>query len=141
MCGFSGEIRTDGRPADVGAVAAMGDTMARRGPDGAGAWSQGSVALAHRRLKVVDLSERAAQPMVDAELGLTIAFNGMIYNYPQLRAELEAAGYRFFSTGDTEVVLKGYHAWGERVVERLVGMFAFCITERDSGRTVLARDR
>jgi asparagine synthase (glutamine-hydrolysing) len=99
------------------------------------------VALAHRRLKIVDLSDRAAQPMVDAELGLTIAFNGMIYNYPQLRAELEHLGYRFFSTGDTEVLLKAYHAWGDRFVERLAGMFAFCITERDSGRVLLGRDR
>ena len=141
MCGFSGEIRTDGRTPDMATVAAMGDTMARRGPDAAGSWSQRNVALAHRRLKIVDLSERAAQPMVDADLGLTIAFNGMIYNYPALRGELEQLGYRFFSSGDTEVVLKGFHAWGERVVERLAGMFAFCITERDSGRTVLARDR
>ena len=141
MCGFSGEIRTDGRVPDIATVAAMGDTMRRRGPDAAGTWSQGGVALAHRRLKIVDLSDRAAQPMVDAELGLTVAFNGMIYNYPALRSELEQLGYRFFSTGDTEVVLKGYHAWGERVVERLVGMFAFCVTERDSGRTMLARDR
>ena len=119
----------------------MAATMARRGPDAAGSWAQGPVALGHRRLKVIDLSERAAQPMVDPDLGLTIAFNGMIYNYPQLRVELERLGYRFFSTGDTEVVLKAYHAWGDRFVERLAGMFAFCITERDSGRVLLGRDR
>ena len=141
MCGFSGEVRTDGRPADVAATAAMGAAMSRRGPDASGAWSQGSVALAHRRLKIVDLSDRAAQPMVDPQLGLTVAFNGMIYNYPQLRSELEQRGYRFFSTGDTEVILKAYHAWGEGFVKRLVGMFAFAITERDTGRVVLARDR
>ena len=115
--------------------------MARRGPDAEGAWAQGGVALAHRRLKIIDLTERAAQPMVDPDLGLTIAFNGMIYNYPQLRAELEAAGYRFFSSSDTEVLLKAYAAWGDRFVERLAGMFAFCITERDSGRVLLGRDR
>ena len=141
MCGFSGEVRSDGAPADVAAAAAMAATMSRRGPDAAGSWAQGRVALAHRRLKIVDLSERAAQPMVDPDLGLTIAFNGMIYNYPQLRAELEQRGYRFFSTGDTEVVIKAYHAWGDRFVERLAGMFAFCITERDSGRVLLGRDR
>src|SRR5688572_12409068 len=131
MCGFSGELRTDGAPADVGAVAAMAATMQRRGPDAAGSWAQGSVALSHRRLKIIDLSERAAQPMVDPDLGVTVAFNGMIYNYAELRAELEAKGFRFFSHGDTEVVLKAYAAWGDRFVERLAGMFAFCITERD----------
>ena len=141
MCGFSGELRTDGMPADVGAVAAMAATMRRRGPDAAGSWAQGAVALSHRRLKIIDLSERAAQPMVDADLGITVAFNGMIYNYAELRAELEAKGFRFFSAGDTEVVLKAYVAWGDRFVERLAGMFAFCITERDSGRVLLGRDR
>src|SRR3546814_10265436 len=79
--------------------------------------------------------------MVDSALGLAIVFNGAIYNYRELRAELEAAGYRCFSSGDTEVILKAYHAWGERCVERLNGMFAFAILERDGGRMVLARDR
>lgn len=119
----------------------MTATMTDRGPDGVGVWAQGNVALGHRRLQVIDLSERAAQPMTDPELGLTIAFNGCIYNYPELRRELQAAGHRFFSTGDTEVLLKAYHHWGERFVERLQGMFAFCLVERDSGRVVLGRDR
>jgi len=141
VCGFSGEVRRDGRPADVGAVARMAATMDDRGPDGAGVWSAGPVALGHRRLKIVDLSEHAAQPMVDPELGLTIAFNGMVYNYPALRDQLAAAGYRFFSHGDTEVVLKAYAHWGEDFVDHLVGMFACAIVERDTGRVVLARDR
>ena len=141
MCGFSGEVRRDGRPADVGAVARMTATMHDRGPDGSGVWSQRNVALGHRRLKIVDLSEHASQPMVDAELGLTIAFNGMVYNYPQLREQLVGEGYRFFSTSDTEVVLKAYAHWGEDFVDHLVGMFACAIVERDSGRVVLARDR
>ena len=141
MCGFSGEVRRDGRPADVGAVARMTATMHDRGPDGSGVWSAGRVALGHRRLKIVDLSEHAAQPMVDAELGLTIAFNGMVYNYPDLRRQLAAEGYRFFSTSDTEVVLKAYAHWGEDFVDHLVGMFACAIVERDRGRVVLARDR
>jgi asparagine synthase (glutamine-hydrolysing) len=140
MCGFAGEFRSDGA-ADVGAVARMAATMNRRGPDGAGVWAQGGVALGHRRLKVIDLSEAAAQPMVDAELGLAIAFNGCIYNYPELRKELAAGGYRFFSTGDTEVVLKAYHRWGSDFVEHLQGMFACAVVERDGGRLVLARDR
>ncbi len=141
MCGFSGEVRLDGGVADAGAVGAMAATMACRGPDGAGLHAQGSVALGHRRLKIIDLSERAAQPMADPELGLSIAFNGCIYNYPELRTELEVAGYRFFSSSDTEVVLKAYDRWGEACVERFHGMFAFALAERDSGRVLLARDR
>ncbi len=115
--------------------------MGDRGPDGSGLWAQGPVALGHRRLKIIDLSERAAQPMVDPELGLAVAFNGCIYNHHELRRELEGAGYRFFSTSDTEVLLKAYHRWGDACVERLSGMFAFCMVERDSGRVLLARDR
>lgn len=119
----------------------MADAMTPRGPDGAGVWSQGRVALGHRRLKIIDLSEAGAQPMVDNDLGLTIAWNGCIYNYKQLRRELSEAGYRFFSHSDTEVLLKGYHHWGDRFVDRLYGMFAFAIVERDSGRVLLGRDR
>ncbi len=104
----------------------------------------GRVALGHRRLKIIDLSDAGgAQPMVDAELGLTIAWNGCIYNYEALRDELAGHGYRFFSHSDTEVfLLKAYHHWGgDRFVDRLYGMFAFAITERDSGRVLLGRDR
>ncbi|MGH9183982.1 MAG: N-acetylglutaminylglutamine amidotransferase [Acidimicrobiales bacterium] len=141
MCGFAGELRLDGRAADVGTVAAMTGTMESRGPDTGGLWAQGRVALGHRRLKVIDLSERGAQPMVDPDLGLTLAFNGCIYNYQELREELGARGYRWFSTSDTEVVLKAYHRWGLGFVDHLQGMFALCLAERDSGRVVLARDR
>jgi asparagine synthase (glutamine-hydrolysing) len=141
MCGISGELRFDGQLATPEAVATMGERIASRGPDGAGVWCSGSVALGHRRLAIIDLSRRGDQPMVDPELGLTIVFNGCIYNHRELRRELEAAGYRFFSTSDTEVLLKGYHHWGTKVLDRLAGMFAFCLVERDSGRAVLARDR
>jgi asparagine synthase (glutamine-hydrolysing) len=119
----------------------MADAMAPRGPDGAGTWSQGRVALGHRRLKIIDLSEAGAQPMIDSDLGLAIAWNGCIYNYKDLRRELAGQGYRFFSHSDTEVLLKAYHHWGDRFVERLYGMFAFAIVERDSGRVLLGRDR
>jgi asparagine synthase (glutamine-hydrolysing) len=104
-------------------------------------WSQGRVALSHRRLKIIDLSEAGAQPMVDPDLGLTVCWNGCIYNYKQLRRELSEHGYRFFSHSDTEVLLKAYHHWGDRFVDRLYGMFAFAIVERDSGRVLLGRDR
>lgn len=141
MCGATGEVRLDGRTPDLAAVSAMAQAMAPRGPDAAGAWSQGRVALGHRRLKIIDLSEAGAQPMIDSDLGLAIAWNGCIYNYKNLRRELAEQGYRFFSHSDTEVLLKAYHHWGDRFVDRLHGMFAFAIVERDSGRVLLGRDR
>ncbi len=141
MCGIAGEIRFDGGAADTRAVTAMMDVLAPRGPDGAGLQERGRVAFGHRRLKIIDLSDKAAQPMVDAELGLTLTFNGCIYNYPELRAALEAKGYRFVSSGDTEVILKAFHAWGEACVERFHGMFAFAIHEHAGGAVTLARDR
>ncbi len=141
MCGICGEIRFDDSPVDLGALSAMSESMIPRGPDGQGVWQQGRTALAHRRLSIIDLSNHAAQPMVDSALGLSIAFNGCIYNYQELRAELESEGYRFFSHGDTEVVLKAFHAWGDACVDRFHGMFAFALAERDSGRLTLVRDR
>ncbi|OBG63252.1 MULTISPECIES: N-acetylglutaminylglutamine amidotransferase [unclassified Mycobacterium] len=141
MCGVTGEVRLDGRVPDVAAVSAMAAVMAPRGPDASGAWSQGRVALGHRRLKIIDLSEAGAQPMVDSELGLAIAFNGCIYNYKELRRELSGHGFRFFSHSDTEVLLKAYRHWGDDFVSHLHGMFAFAIVERDSGRVLLGRDR
>lgn len=141
MCGLCGEITFDGSSASVAAVSRMAGQMQPRGPDGAGVLAQGRVALGHRRLKIIDLSEKAQQPMTDPGLGLSIAFNGCIYNYKDLRTELQGQGYTFFSDGDTEVILKAYHAWGLACVERFQGMFAFAIAERDTGRVVLARDR
>lgn len=141
MCGLTGEIRFDGGRPDLAAVERMTDRLEARGPDGRGLWSQGAVALGHRRLKIIDLSERGAQPMTDVESGLTVAFNGCVYNYRELRQELEGLGHRFFSTSDTEVLLKAYRQWGTACVERLFGMFAFAVAELDTGRLVLARDR
>ena len=112
MCGIAGEIRSDGQAASVSAVSAMADVLAPRGPDGSGVYAQGPRAFGHRRLKIIDLSEHAQQPMVDSALGLAIVFNGAIYNYPELREALEAKGYSFFSTGDTEVMLKAYPRLG-----------------------------
>jgi asparagine synthase (glutamine-hydrolysing) len=141
MCGFCGEVTVDGRPAGTAATQLMTDALAARGPDATGIVSRGPVTLGHRRLSIIDLSAKAEQPMTDPELGLSIAFNGCIYNYPELRAELEALGYRFFSGGDTEVILKAWHAWGKDCVQRFNGMFAFAIHDRDSGRVWLVRDR
>ena len=142
MCGFSGELRFDGKSPDVAAVERMTGQMVARGPDGHGIYASGPIALGHRRLSIIDLSACGSQPMHDAELGLTLVFNGCIYNYQQLRQQLIAEhGYRFFSTSDSEVVLKAFHAWGPEFVERLQGMFALVLHERDSGRTFIARDR
>ncbi|MGM1064600.1 N-acetylglutaminylglutamine amidotransferase, partial [Saccharothrix sp. Mg75] len=141
MCGIAGEVVTDhaGVP-DAGAVARMTGAMLSRGPDGGGQWSAGRVALGHRRLSIIDLSDRGAQPMVDDELGLAIAFNGCVYNHEELRARLSDR-YRFTSTSDTEVVLKAYHRWGDRFVEHLVGMFAFALVDLRRDRVLLVRDR
>ena len=141
MCGIAGEVRFDGQAVDPGVVARITDALSRRGPDSAGQVVRGRIGFGHRRLKIIDLSPRSEQPMVDADLGLTLVFNGCIYNYPELRAELEAKGYRFFSQGDTEVILKAWHAWGVDCVDRLKGMFAFVLHERDTDRVVMARDR
>jgi asparagine synthase (glutamine-hydrolysing) len=144
MCGIAGEIRFTGHGSggpDVEAVARITAAMARRGPDGSGLHAAGSIALGHRRLKIIDLSERGAQPIVDSELGLSAVFNGCIYNYQELRAELEGHGYRFFSTSDTEVLVKAFHRWGTDCVDRFLGMFAFAVADRDTGVLTLGRDR
>ncbi|MFG0415208.1 N-acetylglutaminylglutamine amidotransferase [Pseudomonas sp. zjy_8] len=141
MCGIAGELRFDRRPADLAAVERITHHLAPRGPDAHGFHSQGPIALGHRRLKIMDLAEASGQPMIDSDLGLSMVFNGAIYNYPELRAELEALGYRFFSGGDTEVLLKGYHAWGEQLLPKLNGMFAFAVWERDTQSLFIARDR
>ncbi len=141
VCGISGELRFDGRAADIAAVSRMTDAQVTRGPDGTGVWSSRSVALGHRRLSIIDLSWRGDQPMVDRELGLTAVFNGCVYNHRELRVELEAAGYRFSSTSDTEVIVKAYHRWGDACAEHFFGMFAFAVVEHHSGMAFLARDR
>jgi len=115
--------------------------LARRGPDHEGTWSDGPLLLGHRRLSVIDLSDRSNQPMVDPELGLALVFNGTIYNYRELRRDLLAKGYHFFSEGDTEVILKAYAEWGEHCVEHLIGMFAFAIWNLRERTLFLARDR
>ncbi|MEV4481629.1 N-acetylglutaminylglutamine amidotransferase [Micromonospora coxensis] len=141
MCGIGGEVRFDGSTPDADAVVRMTGAMRSRGPDGQGLWSDGWITLGHRRLTVIDLSEAAAQPMVREDLGLALVFNGCIYNYPELREQLRAAGHTFRSTGDTEVVLVAYAQWGEDFVDHLVGMFAVALVDRRRRRLVLARDR
>lgn len=141
MCGISGEIRFDRKTPNVNAVTRMNDVLRPRGPDGSGVYQTQNVAFGHRRLKVIDLSDSASQPMIDSQLGLTIVFNGCIYNYRELRQELIQEGYQFFSKGDTEVLMKVWHAWGLEGIKRLQGMFAFAIHESKTGRVIIGRDR
>ncbi|MCL5668660.1 MAG: N-acetylglutaminylglutamine amidotransferase [Gammaproteobacteria bacterium] len=141
MCGISGELQLDNAAPDLAAVRRMMQALERRGPDDSGFYSDGPLAFGHRRLAIIDLSQRSHQPMADEALGLSIVFNGTIYNYQTLRAELQSHGYTFFSGGDTEVIIKAYAAWGERCVERLHGMFAFAIWDAKKQSLFLARDR
>ena len=149
MCGIAGIVRRDALGADdLEVVRAMTTALRHRGPDGEGALTLGRAALGHRRLAVVDLSPRAAQPMrplPDVEGGpvpeVAITYNGEVYNFADLRAELEELGYRFASRSDTEVVLQGWRAWGERLPERLNGMFALAVWDQAAGTLFLARDR
>lgn len=141
MCGICGELRFDGRPADLGAIQRMTETLARRGPDHGGSFSDGPLGFGHRRLAVIDLSAHANQPLVDQGLGLALVFNGTIYNYPALRRELQGLGYHFFSQGDSEVILKAWAAWGEDCPKHLEGMFAFALWDMERRVLFLARDR
>src|SRR3954469_14885345 len=114
MCGFAIEVR-HGRPPDGDALERMGAKMKPRGPDGSGVGVEGGGGMVHLRLAVIDLSELGAQPMRDEALGLTVVFNGCIYNHRELRAELERRGHVFASHADTEVLLKGWAEWGDGV--------------------------
>jgi asparagine synthase (glutamine-hydrolysing) len=142
MCGISGFVNRDReRPADAALLRRMTDVIAHRGPDGSGHFVQGHVALGHRRLSIIDLSENGAQPMHNEDGAVTITFNGEIYNYLGLREELIARGHTFRSRCDTEVLVHGYEEWGDALPERLAGMFAFAIWDARRQRLFLARDR
>jgi asparagine synthase (glutamine-hydrolysing) len=141
MCGISGELRFDGqRPSRV-SLQAMLAKLERRGPDNEGSYFQDALALGHRRLSIIDLSERSNQPMLDDEHELSLVFNGTIYNYPALRKELQSFGHRFKSEGDSEVILKAYAEWGVNCLQRLHGMFVFAIWDNRKKKLFLARDR
>jgi asparagine synthase (glutamine-hydrolysing) len=145
MCGIAGAVGSV-TPRVVEAVAAAGARMAHRGPDADGLWTHGvpsarGVAFAHRRLAIIDLSADGVQPMLDPQSGCAIVFNGEIYNFRELRAELEAGGERFRSRSDTEVLLRAWIRWGEACVRRLRGMFAFAIFDPGRACVFLARDR
>src|SRR5262245_61409404 len=140
MCGIAGFVNLDGRPADRDRLQEMTRSLRHRGPDGEGFHIDGAVGLGHRRLSILDL-ETGAQPMRTPDGGSWIVFNGEIYNYVELRRDLEARGHRFATRSDTEVILHQYEEDGPACVERLRGMFAFAIHDPDRRRLMLARDR
>src|SRR5258708_17000500 len=144
MCGIGGILayRNVAPAVDRAERTGMTDRMASRGPVGSGMWiaADGRIGFAHRRLAIIDLSERGAQPMASADGALTITFNGEIYNYRALRAELEAKGYAFRTESDTEVLLQLYVDRGPAMVEQLRGMFAFALWDAPRRRLLLARD-
>lgn len=142
MCGLAGIWRHDGGEAERAAIDSMLATIPHRGPDGMGVWREGRVALGHRRLSIIDLTNAAAQPMLTEDESGVLIYNGEVYNYGAIRRELEREGAQFRSTGDAEVVLKALKHWGpEKSVERFNGMFAFAFLDRREGALWLGRDR
>jgi asparagine synthase (glutamine-hydrolysing) len=141
MCGVVGYLHFDGRPASEVILHRMTDAIAHRGPDGEGRYVEGSLAIGHRRLAVIDPSPAGHQPMMSADGRYVMSYNGEAYNFQELRVELEARGHHFRSDTDTEVVLNGFVEWGIESVRRLNGMFAFALWDRQERELWLARDR
>jgi asparagine synthase (glutamine-hydrolysing) len=139
MCGITGILDTSGAPADAVLLRRMADAIAHRGPDGSGFHVDGPIGLGHRRLSIIDLAG-GAQPISNEDDAIHIVFNGEIYNFVELRRELEAAGHHFKTRSDTEVILHGYEQWGVDCVSRLNGMFAFAIWDSRRRQLFLARD-
>src|SRR5580698_7087132 len=122
MCGICGEVsRSLQRLPEKSSILGMAETMKHRGPDGEGFWSENGVALGHRRLTIIDLTDASSQPFVLPSENVAISYNGEIYNYVELKEELLSLGHRFKSSGDTEVILRGYLQWGTDVLSRLNG--------------------
>jgi len=141
MCGITGIVSFDGTAIDEAVVRRMSDALAHRGPDGEGQWVERNVGLGHRRLAIIDLSPAGIQPMLSADERYVLSYNGEIYNFRELRAELEAMGRVFRSRTDGEVLLQAYMAWGLAAIERFNGMFAFALYDRKTRQLLLARDR
>ncbi len=143
MCGLTGFLLT--RPIEAATAEkrlnAMVNALHHRGPDDQGAWTDGRTGLGHTRLSIIDLSPAGHQPMWDAAQRIGLVFNGEIYNFHEIRAELEAKGYAFRSHSDSEVIIYGYLAWGEDVLHRMRGMFAFALWDAKERKLLLARDR
>lgn len=141
MCGIAGILNLDGEPVAPVLLQRMTDALAHRGPDGEGSYIDGPLGLGHRRLAIIDLSPAGHQPMISTDHRYVLSYNGEIYNFQELRAELEAAGYRFRSSSDSEVVLYALACWGTEALRRFNGMFAFALWDRQKRQLLLARDR
>ncbi len=142
MCGIAGIFHPDvPKPVDPARVRAMADVLAHRGPDGSGIWTAPGIGLGHRRLSIIDLSDAAAQPMLSEDKRLTLSFNGEIYNYREVRLELEGKGHLFRTMSDTEVILAAWAEWGPDCLNRFNGMFAFALYDAKEEALFLARDR
>ena len=141
MCGIAGVVNLDGRPASPVIVKAMTDIIAHRGPDGEGVFCDGPVGLGHRRLAIIDLTDAASQPMATEDGRYVLTYNGEIYNFHELRAELSAKGHLFRSSGDAEVLLTAFVEWGVDALRRFNGMFAFAIWDQKERVLTVARDR
>jgi asparagine synthase (glutamine-hydrolysing) len=141
MCGIAGILNIEGESVEPAVLQKMTDAIAHRGPDGEGLWIDGNVGLGHRRLAIIDLSPAGHQPMVSAEQRFVLSYNGEIYNFKELRSELEALGHHFLSKTDSEVVLNAWLEWGEDCVTRFNGMFAFAIWDKREQSLYLVRDR
>ncbi len=141
MCGLFGSLNFKGTASDDNLTRRMSLAVSRRGPDDSGEFYDRGVMLGHRRLAIIDLSANGHQPMSDVSGRYTIVFNGTIYNYPELRKELLDKGYQFNSHSDTEVIINAFACWGKACMERLAGMFAFAIWDKQTQQLFLARDR
>jgi asparagine synthase (glutamine-hydrolysing) len=141
MCGIAGIINRDGEPAPIRVLQRMTAAMVHRGPDGEGFYTDGAVGFGHRRLAIIDLSPAGHQPMATADGRWVITYNGEIFNFQELRVELEALGHRFRSRTDTEVLLTAFAQWGVAAIDRLNGQFAFGLLDRVNREVLLARDR
>jgi asparagine synthase (glutamine-hydrolysing) len=141
MCGIAGILHRDGRPASPVALKAMTDIIAHRGPDGEGHYRDGPLGLGHRRLSIIDLTDAARQPMTTRDGRYVLTYNGEIYNFQELKADLSARGHLFHSSGDSEVLLAAFSEWGLSALPKLNGMFAFGIWDKQKRQLTLARDR
>lgn len=141
MCGIAGVFNLNGEPVSPVILRRMTDAIAHRGPDGEGQWIEGSIGLAHRRLAIIDLSPAGHQPMISADQRYVLSYNGEVYNFQELRVELEARGYQFHSKTDSEVVINAWIEWGADCVTRFNGMFAFAIWDKRERSLYLVRDR
>jgi asparagine synthase (glutamine-hydrolysing) len=141
VCGITGIFNVDGKPVSVSVLRRMTDIIQHRGPDGEGFWTDSFVGFGHRRLSIIDLSPLGHQPMQTADGSVVLTYNGEIYNFQNLRLELESRGYAFRSRTDTEVLLYAYQEWGAECVQRFNGMFAFAVWDRRLNRLFVARDR